>query len=367
MSVENVQKRRLKNCDIYIGTGLETEFLPRLNAVFEEGAIALLYQNDSEPLVSIIAHELKRFGYRVFAKCVDRKDENSNNVPEFVRYIFCVGDDEVIHIAKQISSELEIDWSLFIVAPTNDDVMCQNPPKQVFIDKNVLLNCRNEQLGAGYGILLSSKVTAFENEFMRLVAGGSAFDCESVDVSQIDRCELVYNILQISCGKTTMSGVELTSKLMRALALSKGKTPRLDGEYRFLAGSVLCNLYSSFLGSPSIDCAPPPCLCADMDKISSLSINIANNLKCIDFFDVSSYFRISYILSEYRLDLLEKLACVDMHSAKRFWRRLYGDAGYWLKSEITASEVLWCIYLAGAMSDGLLGYMYTLGMMKKFA
>lgn len=64
------------------------------------------------------------------------------------------------------------------------------------------------------------------------------------------------------------------------------------------------------------------------------------------------------------MDLLEKLAGIDVHGMQRFWRRLYDDAGYWLKSEISASETLSCMALAGAVSDNLLGYAYASGFMK---
>lgn len=362
MDIANIEKRTLKDCDVFIGRGLEKEFLPRLEGVFESGTLVVVYENESILLACTLMRELKRGGYRVMAKCVQEESE----VEEFARYVFCVGEDDAIALAKQISKELNVGWSLFVVAPTSDDVMCNNPPKQVFIDENVLLKCQNEQLGAGYGVLLSSRVTAFENEFMRCVLDSQTPDIEIADGMDIDRCELVYDILKLSANKTSSSGVELVGKVMRAMAFGKGKTPRREGEYRFLAGAVLSALYSSFLGSLSIDCTPPPCVYEDLDRLNSLAINVENRCKCIDFFDVSSYFRISYILSEYRLDLLDKLGGVDMRGVERFWRRLYKDAGYWLKGEITASEVLECVYLAGVMSDGLLGYVYALGMMNKF-
>ena len=94
---------------------------------------------------------------------------------------------------------------------------------------------------------------------------------------------------------------------------------------------------------------------------------MADNSKCVDFFDINGYFRISYILGEYRLDLLEKLAGADVHSMQRFWRRLYLDAGYWLKSEICASEVIECMRLAGATSDSLAGYAFASGILDRIA
>lgn len=365
MSVENVQRRKINNCDVFIGKGLDKEFLPRLNAVIEEGTIAVVYQYDSIAVASVIMHELKRNGYRVFTKCIEESVEaGGKNVPEYVRHVFCVGEE--VSLVKQISSELNVEWSLFVTAPTSDDIMHDNPPKQVFIDENVLLNCRNEQIAAGYGVLLSSRIEAFENWFSKFVLGINAHPYPLPEAKEMPVCELVWEILNLSYNKTSKSSAERIAQIMRALAIHKGKPPRLEGEYRFLASCVLGAFYSAYLGAPAIDCALPPCVCDDLDKLHSLSINIENNVKCIDFFDISSYFRISYVLSEYRLDLLEKLASSDMRGTERFWRRLYPDAGYWLKSEITASEVLECLYLAGVMSDGFLGFAYAGGIMNNF-
>lgn len=152
------------------------------------------------------------------------------------------------------------------------------------------------------------------------------------------------------------------AEVMSALALSKGKTPRLTGEYRFLASAVLTSFYSAYLSSPSIDCAPPACVFDSVDKLQSLGIEVDRG-EVVDFFDINGYFRIGYILGEYRLDLLEKLASIDLHGMQRFWRRLYIDAGYWLKSEITASEVLECMRLASVESRSLAGYAFASGML----
>lgn len=87
----------------------------------------------------------------------------------------------------------------------------------------------------------------------------------------------------------------------------------------------------------------------------------ANGIELVDFFSVNEYFRISYVLGEYRLDLFDKLAVGDMRSVERRWRRMYDDAGYWLKSALTARDVLGAIALAGEECEGLLAYITATG------
>ena len=209
--------------------------------------------------------------------------------------------------------------------------------------------------------MLSQKFAEFERAFQKTVLGEKVKQF-AVETSSCSLSELAYRLIEISSRKQGKDTAERMAEVMSALALSKGKTPRLTGEYRFLASAVLTSFYSAYLSSPSIDCAPPACVFDSVDKLQSLGIEVDRG-EVVDFFDINGYFRIGYILGEYRLDLLEKLASIDLHGMQRFWRRLYIDAGYWLKSEITASEVLECMRLASVESRSLAGYAFASGML----
>ena len=64
------------------------------------------------------------------------------------------------------------------------------------------------------------------------------------------------------------------------------------------------------------------------------------------------------------MDLLDKLESANLRSVSRTWRRIYEDAGFWLKSELTTDDMLFAMRLAGYLSDNLLGYAYAIGMLK---
>ena len=128
---------------------------------------------------------------------------------------------------------------------------------------------------------------------------------------------------------------------------------------------MITSFYSAYLGAPSIDVMPPACREIAADALSDLGIE-DKRCKSVDFFDLNGYFKISYILSEYRTDLLDKLGSADFHTSQRFWRRLYPDAGYWLKGEITCKDLSDCLALAGERSENLLGFAYASGVLSGY-
>ena len=357
-----IERRVVGRTDVYIGKDVIPQILPRLRSVFEDGALVVVYENEWKGEANLLMQELKRGGYRTFA--LPFCEDASCDVPEYIRYVFCVGQESGAKLSKQIAERADTGWSMLFCAPTSDDILCEKSPNQVFIDENILVKCRNEQIAAGYGILFSQKLSEFERTFQKTVLGKTVKEF-SIETTAESLSELACKLIEISSAKEGKDTAERMAEIMCALAKSKGRKPRLCGEYRFLASAALCSFYSSFLSSPSIDCAPPSCIFDAWDKLDKLGV--ADNSKCVDFFDINGYFRISYILGEYRLDLLEKLAGADVHSMQRFWRRLYLDAGYWLKSEICASEVIECMRLAGATSDSLAGYAFASGILDRIA
>lgn len=370
-----VEKRMIGNCAVYIGDDILHCITPYLRTAFEEGALLCLYDSHLSSLAEDVMRHLKKDGYRVFAKSVksarsrgDEKrsfEEEYGDVPEFTRYILAIGAGSVADEAKSVGRMLNIGWSLVLSAPSTDTIMCGYCPNQVFIDKNVLIKCKVECIASGYGILMSSGLSAFENFFNRKVLAMESKDIDVVDFKNIDVVQLAFALLESSYQKKENSA-DIMARILYFNAKKNGKTPRLIGEYKFLASALLMAFYRAFLGAPSIDIMPPANMYLERDKLSSLSGKLDAGEKSVDFFDYNSYFRISYILGEYRMDLLDKLSSVDVHSMQRFWRRLYPDAGYWLKGEISAEAMLKCLNMTGERSDSLLGYAYASGVMAKF-
>ena len=361
----NIEERSVSGAKVYVGDDMANEVLVRLELIIEEGAICILYDSHLGALAERLREGLKP-NYRMFFKSVPSarsgEIQDDIDVPEYVRHVFAVGAGSAARAAKRLAARLNVDWSIYLTAPSTDTIMSDFPPKAVFIDKNVQINCPFDCIASGYGILLSAKLAAFERFFADKVLSdllpAERAEKPTAEVSyELAPHELAFELLKSRGGDSA----SLIARILYLRALEKGRRPRLMGEYRFLASAMLVNFYCSLLGAPSIDIMPPACKHTALDRLAQLKFDVAGTAKKVDFFDINSYFRISYILSEYRMDLLEKLGGIDMRAAQRFWRRLYPDAGYWLKSEVSVKDMLEALTLAGALSDGLTGYAFASG------
>ena len=358
-------KRTLAKTDVISGCDLVEQITRYFAHTLAEGAICVIYDRNVTELAERVTQEFKLSGYRVFVQAVSSirsaGEVQSLVIPEYVRHIFAVGAGTASEYAKKYAKSLGIDWSLYLTAPSTDTVLLGTAPKTVFIDESVLINCPFECKAAGYGILFSQPLSAFESLFAKKVLARNAGEVSIPSQEVNSLTELAMALLEISLTYKKDSA-QIMSEVLYANAVKRGQTPRLIGEYKFLASACITAFYSSFLGAPSIDTMPPACREVAADRLLSLGV-AGNRSKSVDFFDTNSYFRISYILSEYRTDLLDKLGSIDFHTSQRFWRRLYPDAGYWLKGEITCRTLIDCLTLAGYGSDNLLGFAYASGIL----
>ena len=357
---------KIGESDVFAGD--ETSVVEELKETLGACAICVLYDAGVAGIADEVAAKLKDT-YRIFRYEVlsarDKRVKERPAPPEFVRHIVGIGTGSVAEECKLLAEELDVEWSIFLSAPTTDTILCGKPPKNVFIARNVMINCPSCCLAAGYGILFSQPLSVFEEVFSNKVLSlKKAETCGKEDAT--DAVELALRLLEISALKQEADSAEITARLMHFIAIKAGKRPRLMGEYKFLASSLITEFYSAYLSSPSIDCMPPAAMDDALDKLSYLGAKDIIRPKRVDFFDVNAYFKISYILSEYRMDLLEKLDGINSLGRQRFWRRLYPDAGYWLKSEVTSSELMSAMTLAGAFSDSLLGLAFASGIFARF-
>lgn len=353
---------------VYSGRGIVNEIPDVINNVFSDGFICVLYDANLRSVAEMIASVLKRKGYRVlFSGIGDEKQ-----LPEYVRFVLAVGAGKAAACAKKLCSVLNIDFDLFLTAPTSDGLLRVKAPKQVFIDENIMLNCPKRCVAAGWGIILSQHVVNFERYFSnKVLTENDTFDDGKPLLKDLpldaDNLALAIRLLELSHLKKGTDSAEIMAALLYESAKKKNKKPRLPGEYKFICASALSAFYSAYLTSPAIDVMPPIERDAVFDSLfERCDIKRSNIDKSIDFFDCNRYFRISYILSEYRMDLLEKLTGVELHTLQRFWRRIYTDAGYWLKGALSVKDITNALCAASVISDGLLGYLGASGLTANF-
>ncbi|MBO4554453.1 MAG: iron-containing alcohol dehydrogenase [Clostridia bacterium] len=338
----------------------------KIEEVSKEGAICIVYDKKLRDIALAVADALKPTGRRLFLRVLDKAINDALDLPDFVRYVIAVGSGFAAHSTRVIANKLNVGWSMFLTAPSTDTVLQGKSPNHVFIDENVMINCPKECVAAGYGILCSQGLHAFENLFSKWILATSVDDEIYSAIDEIDPSptKIALALLEISAAKTHEDSADVMASILYQKLKSEGRKTRLLGEYKLVASSSLCSLYSSILASPAIDTLPPADVCADNSALEDIGIDVSKHSKRFDFFDINGYFRISYILSEYRMELLDKIGGAHSHSLERTWRRIYDDAGFWLKSELSANDVMTAMRLAGVLSDNLLGYAYAVGMLR---
>ncbi len=348
--------------EVVVGNNVFLTIPDKILAVSKEGAICIVYDKKLKEKALMVGDSLRKLSRRIFLCELDKTKPQDNAMPDYIRYIIAVGCGYAAYRADAISKSLGIPWSMVLTAPTTDTILQSKSPKHVFIDKNMMINCEKRFVAAGFGALFARRISSFESEFERVVLangdGAKLLDLKG----ELDACSLAVALLELSTQKRTMSSAECAAHIMYAEAVENGEKPLLVGEYEFILASYILKLYSTLLSSLSLDVCLPPVREEHIEELSKTHCDfLVNTPKSIDFFDTNSYFKISYILSEYRTDLLDKLHMVDSKTAQRTWRRIYDDAGYFLKSTVSVDDIRKATLLAGSVNDNLLGYFYATG------
>lgn len=344
--------------EIYTGRGYVGELPEAVAEFLESGRILLVTDADAGKTAEEISKALKGFGFRV----TERSARDGGDADECCRLVLGAGASEAAEAAKAAAKKLDAECVLFPTVPCEDGLLKGGGVRAVFFDGEVLDRCPKECEAAGAGLLYALPVRRFEDCYARKITARVVPERKQTETVCGDRTELAVRVLESGAEYGDGYACDRMAELLAGIAEKKGKTPRRRGEYVFLSACALAVFYTSFLSSPAIDTLVPADHDAALDEIARLTGRERVNLmQAFDFFDTDVYFRINYILGEYRMDLLAELSVQDMRAAERRWRRIYDDAGYWLKSAVTARDVLDAMSLAGELSGGLLGYAAATG------
>lgn len=357
-------KTAIAGAEIFAGKNILPSLPVTVAKILEDGLIVLLYDKGTAAIAERVEAELKGYGYRVGAYDADKDFQ----AEEYARLVVGVGAGRVAECAKRTARGLDVGCVLVITAPSSDCFLKGGGVSQVYLDEQVLEACPARCVAAGWGILLSRPLERFEEYFnAKVLSKGTVREERAAELpADADNLTLALRLLEVGAEEREVSACDATARLLATIAAERGKEVRLHGEYKFLAACTLAVFYSGFLSSPAIDTLPPADHDGALEELSRLTGEPREKLcHSFDFFDVSGYFRINYILSEYRLDLLERLSGLDLRSSERRWRRLYEDAGYWLKSALTARDMMRAMALAGELVTGLLNYAVGTGFFRR--
>lgn len=366
--------------------------------VFDKGNIAVITAKSVECFADIAIKSLIRGGYFVRKVVTDDCDtveaaaEEVLRLDECVRFLVGVGAGKIADVARYSASKREIGYALIPTAPSTESYICDyvahtgngcclkcDFPEMIIIDEELMEKAPSALVAAGYGRVIAQLVGIFDLEFSKVVDAADFNEdilqdlAENIHRFELAKSEPLFKIrlmqllMKIAKAKAAMD-IKNTAVDSFAYVLAENTKGHTEGETSFIAGYVLLNLYRMFLSARAVDTLLPSDTVKTLkllEKMRAINYNKYVSMICQD--SVNAYLKRGFILNEYREELYSRLDGLDMSGLTRFWRRLYDDAGFWLKDFIGNASLMRYLSLAAELSENcLLKYIKRLGFLERF-
>lgn len=344
--------------EVYTGRALRESLGEYLDALAGGGRVLVTWDGEGENEAKRTTEALRGFGLRV----TEKPDADVCEAEENCLVVLGVGGERAASAAKRAAADRGADCVLMPVIPCEDGLLAGGRVTAVCLDAEVLEGAPRDSLAAAAGILFALPLRRFEDVYAeKVLAEPHAEERVSAPSEGDGIADTAVKVMRAGASGRRYAA-DVTAEMLRLIALSKGKKPRRKGEYVFVAACALAAFYKAYLSSPAADTLIPADHCRALDELVRLNGGEEGNIiQAFDIFDVSGYFRINYILGEYRLDLIAELAGAELGTSARRWRRMYDDAGFWMKSAFTSGDMIRAMALAGETAGGLLGFASATG------
>lgn len=367
--------------------------------VFLSGNIAVCTAESVAKTGCIVQDLLHKNGFTVRAVTINNDDkfnisdaEQVLKIPECVRFLVGIGSGSVADIVRFIANKNKIGYALVVTAPSTDSflssyvydsesgkkIVC-NSPDMIFIDEDIIDKTPNNLVASGYGRVVAQIVNIFDMQYNKFIT--SKKPCDEV------LAELAKEIHQFECNKENPNFknrlMELLIKISYAneflesgytavdcfaRLLGKYSTGRTEGENSMLSGHIILNLYKCYLKTNVKDMILPPDIIKSVKLLEKSGvINYNDFIKSFNITTVDDYLKQTFILSEYRRDLFALINDIEISELARFWRRIYNDAGYWLRDYLTNNQLMRYLSLSAEMSQGcLINHIKRIGFLENY-
>ena len=344
--------------EVYTGRALRESLGEYLDALAGGGRVLVTWDGEGGNEAKRTTEALRGFGLRV----TEKPDTDVCEAEENCLVVLGVGGERAASAAKRAAADRGADCVLMPVIPCEDGLLAGGRVTAVCLDAEVLEGAPRDSLAAAAGILFALPLRRFEDVYAeKVLAEPHAEERVSTPSESDGIADTAVKVMRAGASGRRYAA-DVTAEMLRLIALSKGKKPRRKGEYVFVAACALAAFYKAYLSSPAADTLIPADHCRALDELVRLNGGEEGNIiQAFDIFDVSGYFRINYILGEYRLDLIAELAGAELGTSARRWRRMYEDAGFWMKSAFTSGDMIRAMALAGETAGGLLGFASATG------
>jgi hypothetical protein len=290
-------------------------------------------------------------------------------LPEYIRLFVGIGGGEAAELAKIAAGERGALCVPVAAAPSSESFIAPATAKGVFkapvmvlADKTLIAAAPARLIASGAGLMYSAWITFFDLRYEEYLSGEEnpstqklkkllvEFDGVPKDADFPNRlCEY---LMRLGIIKQDIGVVGAADAAGQALAYS---VDLYQGEAAFVSAYAIAFLYRAYLKNTVgvTDTLLP----ADKIKTRKLlqkkfGVNYFAGLTSADFAGHNNYFKHSFIVGEYRADLLAAAELFDMREKQRAFRRMYDDAGFALKAKLSVKELLRAVSLSGEIAEG---------------
>lgn len=360
-----------------------------LSKTFDKGNVLVVFDEKSKDVADDVVRYLLKGGYFVRTAKTSGMAAKLPAVDECVKYIVGVGGGEVADDARLLAKRQGVRYSLAMTAPDNDnfasdgayilnEYVYTGAPEFVVIDEEIVEKSTGVDSAAGYGRAFSCLVGLFDVDFKKLmfamdfnesavntVADGIKI-FESKKNEDNFKIRLARLMFTISKAKNDLDmKAESADAVARVMTEKFGRT---FGENSFLAAYMILNVYRLYLESDAADTLVPEDIVLTLKTLEKMRVvNYNKYMSDLAVTTATDYLKQTFILSEYRREMYERLDGMDLPAVAKFWRRLYDDAGFWLKRYASSDELFKVMALASELSEGgLLKYVKRTGFFERF-
>lgn len=367
-----------------------------IQRVFLQGNIAVCTSESVSDIAKTAQTQLYKNGYTIRevligdSKSVEEGCAEILKIPECVRYLLGVGSGAIADMVRLAASKMDIGYAIIATAPSTDGYLADKvknfasgeyveckPPELLIVDESIIEKAPSRLTAAGYGRVVAQIVNIFDSEFNKFAHMKSY--CEVVlnalakEIHQFEldkdkpdfKKRLMKILISISRANVYLDFRDTATDCFAAV-LSRIQPQRTEGENSLPAAYIVLNLYKSYLNSPAVDTMLPPDILKTVKLLEKSNvINYNKYIKNIQPTTVSNYLQQAFVLGEYRRDLFDLISEIDLSGITRFWRRLYSDAGFWLKNYMTNMQLMRYLSLAAELSNNtLLKHMKRVGFLE---
>ncbi|MDR1093556.1 MAG: iron-containing alcohol dehydrogenase [Clostridiales bacterium] len=309
------------------------------------------------------------------------------NAPEDTRVLIGAGGGAVCDMVKYAAYKLKLpcimvaaDFSDSFLSPFSmignagfKEIYVTVAPAALVMDVNLLQYAGEAVVGSGFGAL-AAKPVALSDWYISHVVTGEGY-CPAIAELALCASELAAapfkrgagakaraaELAELSVRSSVLTQLLKNSRLVNGgethlahalemLCAAQNRTRRLYGENLFLAAAFLSKVYLKFFSESEKGFCPPPDLNLRGERIAArFGVGEAEAMSRVKPYPEADKFEVTrHKYAEYRADFLSlaKRAAARVAEAHTIFKRLYADAGYWIKSCYSAEDYGLCMSLA---------------------